>query len=78
MPTGRHSRRRSSRVEPRPVINRPDDDWGSDGEAPSIHSRDPSPRRSRAGPRDFNDPHVRHSKSHEPTPTQRDAEDYFA
>lgn len=78
----RHSRRRSSRLEPRPVINHPDDDWGSDGNAPSAYSRDPSPRppsshRSRPMPRDPHDPHIRHSRSHEPTPTQRDAEDYF-
>jgi hypothetical protein len=73
----RHHRRRSSRLDPRPTVNRPDDDWGSEGQAPSVDSRDPSPRRSRPGPRDFNDPHVRHSKSHEPTPTQRDIDDYF-
>jgi hypothetical protein len=78
----RHSRRRSSRLEPRPVVNRPDDDWEADGRAPSTYSRESSPRpssthRSRPMPRDHNDPHLRHSKSHEPTPTQRDAEDYF-
>ncbi|GAB7330028.1 hypothetical protein MBLNU13_g01718t1 [Cladosporium sp. NU13] len=78
----RHSRRRSSRLEPRPVINRPDDEWDSDGRAPSQYSREPSPRppsahRSRPVPRDHQDPHLRHSRSHEPTPTQRDSEDYF-
>lgn len=79
----RHSRRRSSRVEPRPTIHRPDDDWDSEADGPPIHSREHSPRpssthRSRPVPRDFNDPHLRHSKSHEPTPTQREAEDYFS
>ena len=78
----RHSRRRSSRLEPRPTINRPDDGWDSDGRPPSQYSREPSPRpssahRSRPVPRDHQDPHLRHSRSHEPTPTQRDSEDYF-
>ena len=37
----RHSRRRSSRLEPRPTIKRPDDGWDSDGRPPSHHSPQP-------------------------------------
>lgn len=74
----RHSRRRSSRVEPRPIINRPEDDWDADEDAAYSREQSPIPSRPRPGGPDFNDPQLRHSRSHDPTPTsQRDGDDYF-
>lgn len=83
--SGRH-RRRSSQVDRLPVSGAIADD-DLDDSAPSPVNSPPSgssSSRHRHRPRPSSDPRgsdrevpLRHSKSHEPTPSQREGEDYF-
>lgn len=82
-----HHRRRGSQLEPpseRPTVAAADDeDWDGGDEDPVYSTQ---PRRSTpsdgskhrpSSRHDYRDQQLRHSKSHEPTPTQREGEDYF-
>lgn len=71
----RHRRRRSAQMDTSPP---PDDDWDAD-ESSSHHSPRPSPYHLRHHRPHLSreSSHLRHSRSHEPTPSQKEYNDYF-
>ncbi|KAK5122552.1 hypothetical protein LTR85_003815 [Meristemomyces frigidus] len=73
----RHRRRRSSQIE-RPGTASADDEYEPD-EASPVYSPRPSPHHRHHQQRLSGDSLLRHSRSHEPTPTKKDyGGDYFA
>lgn len=73
----RHRRRPSSQID-RPGTASADDEYEPD-EASPVYSPRPSPHHRHHHPRHSGDSSLRHSRSHEPTPSQKDyGGDYFA
>lgn len=70
-----HHRHRPSVQLERPATASTDDEWNSDSPAPPLRS--PRPGSRHHNDHDDADPTLRHSRSHEPTPSQRDYPDYF-
>lgn len=80
VPQSRH-RRRSSRSEHRPLSAGADEDWEADESGSgAVYSPQPSPRPPSSGHRHrpaSHDSRLRHSRSHDPTPSQKEYDDYF-
>lgn len=70
-----HRRDRSGQPTPRQDVSGPEEGWNADDEDTPINSRSESHSRQRHYPDD--DQTLRHSRSAEPTPSQKEITDYF-
>ena len=76
-PNYHQHRRRSSQQDRLGAASTSDNEWAAEDGGPSYSPR-PSPRpRQHHHHRDDLDPTLRHSRSHEPTPSQKEYPDYF-